>query len=289
MKTNKEMFREYQLNGITVVQRTKDAYFNANALIHEYNKLNPNHQKDWRKFFNRNFSTQEFVFTILKREFPEELCNCLSIKKRNNCSVMQQFDNEEVLLNTSDNPCNCLSIKKSNNCSIIQQSDYEYNTEIVKSKGYEKLINKVIVKRVSALRCKGEIDKIWVHPLVFLDFCMWLNPDFKYDAVKMVYDNLIQLRIEVCDNEKPFRDWITTTFGNSTHNITNIYIALNKAVFGYHDKEVNQRDYATIEELEQLKYYQRLVQDFVKAGFFTKVKDITQYLKKEQEKNFVKI
>ena len=37
MKTNKEMFREYQLNGITVIQRTKDAYFDLNALIHEYN------------------------------------------------------------------------------------------------------------------------------------------------------------------------------------------------------------------------------------------------------------
>lgn len=257
MKTNREMYREYQLNGITVIQRTKDGYFNANALIHEYNKTNPNNKKEWGKFFNRNFSTQEFVFTILKREFSEELCNCLSIKL-------------------------------SNNCSIKQQSDYQYNLEIVKSKEYEKLINKVIVKRVSALRCKGEIDKIWVHPLVFLDFCMWLNPDFKYDAVKMVYDNLIQLRIEVCDNDKSFRDWIFATFGNSTHNIVNINVALNKAVFGYNDSKVNQRDYATIEELEQLKYYQRLIQDFVRANVFTRVKDITQYLKKEQEKNFPK-
>lgn len=255
MKSNVEMNREYQLNGITVIQRTKDGYFNANALIHEYNKTNPNNKKEWGKFFNRNFSTQEFVFTILKREFSEELCNCLSIKL-------------------------------SNNCSIKQQSDYQYNLEIVKSKEYEKLINKVIVKRVSALRCKGEIDKIWVHPLVFLDFCMWLNPDFKYDAVKMVYDNLIQLRIEVCDNDKPFNDWIFDRFGENKFNISNVKIALNKAVFGYNDSEINQRNYATVKQLEQLKYYQRLIQDLTLAGFFNSIKDITQYLKKEQEKNF---
>ena len=134
----------------------------------------------------------------------------------------------------------------------------------------------------------GTIDKVFCHPHLFVKCCMWLDEEFDYEATKMVYDNLIQLRIEVCDNDKPFNDWITATFGNSTHNIVNIKIALNKAVFGYNDSEINQRNYATIEELEQLKYYQRLIQDFTQVGFFTKVKDVTQYLKKEQEKNFPK-
>lgn len=255
MKTNVEMTREYQLNGITVIQRTKDAYFDANALIHEYNKQNPDNKKEWGKFFNRNFTAQEFVFTILKREFKEELCNYLITKL-------------------------------SNNCSIMQLSDIKYSLELTNNTQYEKLINKLIVKRISGLRCKKEIDKIWVHPLVFLDFAMWLNPDFKYDAVKMVYDKLIQLRIEVGDNTNPYNKWIEETFGKSQHNISNIRQGLNKAVFGYHDSVINQRDYATIKELEQYKYYERLIQDFVRAGFFTKVTDITQYLKKEQEKNF---
>jgi hypothetical protein len=41
---------------------------------------------------------------------------------------------------------------------------------------------------------RGKYGGTWAHPLLFLDGMMWLSPDFKYDALKMVQDKLIQFR-----------------------------------------------------------------------------------------------
>lgn len=33
-----------------------------------------------------------------------------------------------------------------------------------------------------------------MHPLLFIDFAMWLNPAFKVKVLKFVYDELIKFR-----------------------------------------------------------------------------------------------
>ena len=33
----------------------------------------------------------------------------------------------------------------------------------------------------------------WMHPYLFVDFAMWLSPEFKYVAIKWIYDNLYLL------------------------------------------------------------------------------------------------
>ena len=256
MKSNVEMNREYQLNGITVIQRTKDAYFDLNALIHEYNN------KRGTKYELYDFfvlpSVKRAINTIYRKEVVEKDFSLVEIFSNN--------DNISKLQNST------LSEKISDNDNI------------------SKLAEKYVIKRSKGKRegfgGKKEIDKVFCHPHLFVKCCMWLDEDFDYEATKMVYDNLIQLRIEVCDNDKPFNDWIFDRFGSNKFNISNVKIALNKAVFGYNDSEINQRNYATVKQLEQLKYYQRLIQDLTLAGFFNSIKDITQYLKKEQEKNF---
>ena len=38
-----------------------------------------------------------------------------------------------------------------------------------------------------------------MHPLLFIDFAMWLNPVFKVKVLKFVYDQLIKYRNEAGD------------------------------------------------------------------------------------------
>jgi hypothetical protein len=38
------------------------------------------------------------------------------------------------------------------------------------------------------------VDKVWMHPYLFIDYCMWLDAEFKYDVVKAVYDKMIVFR-----------------------------------------------------------------------------------------------
>ncbi len=53
--------------------------------------------------------------------------------------------------------------------------------------------NKIVLSK------KGKNGGTWLHPLVFIDFAMWLNPSFKYDVMKFVYDELIKERKDAGD------------------------------------------------------------------------------------------
>lgn len=50
--------------------------------------------------------------------------------------------------------------------------------------------------------CRGHSGGTWVHLMLFLKYMMFLSPSFEYRALKMVQDNLIQLRNETGDAKK---------------------------------------------------------------------------------------
>ncbi|MFK2026456.1 KilA-N domain-containing protein [Bacteroides fragilis] len=51
--------------------------------------------------------------------------------------------------------------------------------------------NSVYVKSKAS---RGENVGTWMHPLLFIDFAMWLNPAFKVKVLKFVYDEMIKFR-----------------------------------------------------------------------------------------------
>lgn len=60
---------------------------------------------------------------------------------------------------------------------------------------------KVILEKENIHSGKGIIDATrgkhggtWVHPMLFIDISMWINPYFKYDVVKFVQDEMIKFR-----------------------------------------------------------------------------------------------
>lgn len=52
---------------------------------------------------------------------------------------------------------------------------------------------------VKSRASRGGNAGTWMHPILFIDFAMWLNPRFKYHVIKFVYDELIRLRHESGD------------------------------------------------------------------------------------------
>jgi len=55
---------------------------------------------------------------------------------------------------------------------------------------------------------KGKNGGTWVHPLILVDIAMWLNPDFKYDALKWVNDELTKNRDLSGDSYKKLASYI---------------------------------------------------------------------------------
>ena len=51
---------------------------------------------------------------------------------------------------------------------------------------------------------KGRYGGTWVHPLIFLDLALWVDPKFKVKVYKWIYDNLLENRDNSGDSFKEF-------------------------------------------------------------------------------------
>jgi len=76
-------------------------------------------------------------------------------------------------------------------------SSKESDTGILVTKGNQSVTNSVIETKKG-----GKEQGTWMHPYMFIDFAMWLSPEFKYNTIKWVHDNLIKFRMESGDNFK---------------------------------------------------------------------------------------
>lgn len=129
---------------------------------------------------------------------------------------------------------------------------------------------------------RGKFGGTWMNPYLFIDFAMWLSPEFKVTVLKWVYDNLIAFRIEAGDSFKEVNGAIFNAHPNSPPFIySNEAKMINKLVFGSPD--TGQRNNATEKQLLLLKALQKadvqLIND--KLDYFAryeKLKDLKKYL-----------
>lgn len=114
------------------------------------------------------------------------------------------------------------------------------------------------------IKKRGRYGDTWVHPLVFIDFAMWLNPAFKVQVLKFVYDQLILFRHEAGDSYPAFTNAIS-----KFHDVRYWEVAqgLNYIVFGYHKKDM--RNEATQEQLKELIDVQKKLAFACEMGYIT--------------------
>ena len=126
---------------------------------------------------------------------------------------MGQF---EVLQRTSDGffDANALLIQWNRQDGVAQRKMIEYleskkTKEIVDALENDKTLRgktevgdfKVVIRVKGKTTKNGRVaDKVYFHPFLFIDFCMWLNPTFKLQVIKFVYDELIKCRHLAGDN-----------------------------------------------------------------------------------------
>lgn len=103
---------------------------------------------------------------------------------------------------------------------------------------------------------RGKNGGTWMHPYLFIDFAMWLSPEFKVKVVRWVYDNLIKLRVESGDAFKEVNEALFEAKPNRPpFEYSNEAKMINKIVFGRPD--AGQRNFATEKQLELLKSLQK--------------------------------
>ena len=197
-----------------VTQRTSDGYFNANALLTQWNSVKENPTKKMAHFME-NANTNEFIDTIQSRN--------------------------------SDN------------------ADFQ---SLIISKG--------------RMTINGRTqDKVWMHPFLFIDFSMWLSPEFKYDVIKFVYDELIKQRNDAGDAYKELASAIVkiTPKKEIPTAMTKIAQALNFVCTNRHEREMrNQMDEPTMKEMVRLEHELTLL---INEGYLTTIDSAINYLRRK--------
>jgi len=193
MKTNVIMNRS--MSDFKVLQRTKDGFFDGNALLSQWNKLNKKRRR-----------INDFLESKSTLEFLEALNDELA--------------NDEI-------PTMAYQLKKGRNTK----------------KGRTK-------------------DEVWMHPYLFIDFAMWINPKFKVQVIKFVYDELIKNRHSAGDNYKLLSASGVKLKG---YNFSEVATAMQWIVFDKKGK--NLRQSATQEQLKELSEIQTKLSFAIDMGY----------------------
>ena len=109
--------------------------------------------------------------------------------------------------------------------------------------------NSVYVKSKAS---RGDNVGTWMHPYLFIDFAMWINPEFKLDVIHFVYDQLIDFRNDAGDNYKELTNSVQRFKGI---NFPQLAKGLNWIVFDKHENGIRQQ--ATQKELTRLNDLQK--------------------------------
>lgn len=135
--------------------------------------------------------------------------------------------------------------------------------------------NKAFVTTKGRNTSKGKTkDKVWMHPYLFIDFALWLNPRFKLEVIKFVYDQLIENRHAAGDNYK-----MLSTSGSKLkgYDYVTVAKALQWIVFNKTGKELRQK--ATQEQLKELKDIQLKLSYAIDMGFITNFQQLMEQLR----------
>lgn len=160
---------------------------------------------------------------------------------------MGQF---EVLQRTNDAMFNASALLSQWNKASGQQKQMTHYTSNNSTKELiEAIENEYELKQRNyvLIQSRGKNGGTWMHPLLFIDFAMWINPKFKVKVLRFVYDELIKNRHLAGDS---YRSLSASASIFPNVNYTQIAKGLNWITFNKHYKDI--RNNATYEQLEQL-------------------------------------
>ena len=207
--------------------------------------------------------------------------------KTNNVMVrpMGQFQVEQ---RTKDGMFNATALLQQWNEASGQKKDVAHYFENATTEEFLNALiseEKLTSRNSVYVKSKARLDRgggTWMHPLMFIDFAMWLNPAFKVKVLKFVYDQMIKYRNDAGDAYKELgaamativnKQFMATAMANTSRGI-------NFIVFGDHYTAI-RNDKGTEELQRELFELERKVADLINDGFITEYEQVINYLRKK--------
>ena len=140
-------------------------------------------------------------------------------------------------------------------------------------------------KKSCYVNSKARLDRgggTWMHPLMFIDFAMWLNPAFKVKVLKFVYDQMIKYRNDAGDAYKELGGAVSKIVGKDFMHVAMSHVSkgINYIVFGEHYPLV-RNDKGTEDMQRDLFELEHKVAGLINDGFLKNYDDVINYLRKK--------
>lgn len=197
------------------------------------------------------------------------------IRKMGNFNVIQRtkdgmFNATDLLKQWNNQSC---SERKMDNFFASHKTNEFINTIIEREK--------LNTPKMVYLKTRGKKGGTWMHPMLFIDFAMWINPEFKYDVIKFVHDEMIRYRNEAGDAYRELSSAVMKIVPNDfmPKAMRKIGEALNWIIFNGHERLLRNKhgDESKQRELWQLE---KKVDDLINEGFITSYDPLINYLRK---------
>ena len=134
---------------------------------------------------------------------------------------------------------------------------------------------------VKSRASRGDNAGTWMHPILFVDFAMWINPKFKYDVIKFVYDEMIKFRNLAGDAYPTMCRAVCSILPGDLfqRKIKDLAKSLNIIVYGKHESEMRNKigDESKIRELYELEMQ---VAQWINIGLATNYEQLRSALQR---------
>ena len=140
------------------------------------------------------------------------------------------------------------------------------------------------------VKSKARLDRgggTWGHPLLFIDFAMWLNPHFKVNVLKFVSDQMLTYRNEAGDAYKQLSSAMSKIC--TPHQMKRYMPILGKGinyiVAGHHGHQL-RNEYGTEEKQKEYFELEKQVAMLVNEGFLRTPEDVVNYLRRKFQNKY---
>ena len=135
------------------------------------------------------------------------------------------------------------------------------------------------------VKSKARADRgggTFMHPLLFIDFAMWINPSFKYDVLKFVYDRMLSYRNEAGEAYKELASAVSRIVPKNEIRkyMETIAKGINFIIVGKHDHLV-RNEYGTEEKQKEYFELEKQVAMLINDGFLKTGDDAVNYLRRK--------
>lgn len=138
------------------------------------------------------------------------------------------------------------------------------------------------------LQNRGKNGGTWMHPLLFIDFAMWLNPTFKVKVLKFVSDQMLSYRNEAGEAYKVLASAVSKVVPKTSMRkyMETIAKGINCIIVGKHEQMI-RNEYGTEEKQKEYFELEKQIAMLVNDGFLKTGDEVVFYLRRKfQEKYF---